>query len=285
MRMKRKIKGIYPAVREDIGDLITYRVMPTSHISMIDPFLFLNHHGHQVYPPQNHGLPFGPHPHRGFETVTFILEGDIFHQDSDGHESIIQSGGVQWMTAGRGLIHSETSSPAFKSTGGPLEILQLWVNLPRSLKMTSPQYTGLTREELPVYSADNGQVKVQLITGEWNGHIGPFVPLTDVTSMIMELQNGSRTSLRISSERNIFFYVIKGHIRIQDEQVNDRHLVDFEKEGELLEITCEKESKILLCHALPLSEPVVSYGPFVMNTREEILKAIKDYESGKFTHI
>lgn len=283
--MKRKIKGIFPAVREDISDLVTYRVLPTAYISMIDPFLFLNHHGHQVYPVQNHGLPFGPHPHRGFETVTFILDGDIFHQDSGGHESIIKSGGVQWMTAGSGLIHSETSSPEFKKSGGPLEILQLWVNLPSSLKMTPPQYTGLSREELPVYSADNGQVKVQLVSGEWNGHIGPFEPLTDITAMIMELQSGARTSLRISSDRNIFFYVIKGSVRIQDELVSDRHLVEFENQGELIEITCENVSKILLCHAPPLSEPVASYGPFVMNTREEILEAIRDYETGRFTHI
>lgn len=189
------------------------------------------------------------------------------------------------MTAGSGLVHSETSSPEFKKSGGPLEILQLWVNLPSSLKMTRPQYTGLSREELPVYSSDNGQVRVQLISGEWNGHIGPYEPLTDVTSMIMDLQSAARTSLRISSGRNIFFYLIKGKIKIQDQTVTDRHLVQFENNGELLEITCEEESKILLCHAPPLSEPVVSYGPFVMNTRQEILDAIRDYEAGKFTHL
>src|SRR3982074_730528 len=128
----RTIKAIHKAVYEPIVDLVTYRVMPTDTIAMnaLDPFIFLNHHGRQEYLPHNHGLPFGPHPHRGFETVTFILAGDLLHRDSAGHESVIGAGGVQWMTAGRGLIHAELSSPLFMQRGGPLEILQLWVNLP-----------------------------------------------------------------------------------------------------------------------------------------------------------
>src|SRR6187549_1845772 len=126
----RSIKKIHKAVYEPIADLVTYRAIPTASIDYIDPFLFLNHHGPQVYLPNNRGLPFGPHPHRGFETVTFILDGDIFHKDSGGYEGTILPGGVQWMTAGSGLIHSEVSSENFKKNGGPLEILQLWVNLP-----------------------------------------------------------------------------------------------------------------------------------------------------------
>src|SRR6187549_2924351 len=126
----RSIKKIHKAVYEPIADLVTYRAIPTASIDYIDPFLFLNHHGPQVYPPGNRGLPFGPHPHRGFETVTFIVEGSLMHRDTGGHESVIRSGGVQWMTAGRGLEHAELSPEDFLRNGGPLEILQLWVNLP-----------------------------------------------------------------------------------------------------------------------------------------------------------
>jgi quercetin 2,3-dioxygenase len=129
----KTIKKVHQPVRDDIADLTTRRALPTHSIDQIDPFLFLNHHGHQVYPPGNRGLPFGPHPHRGFETVTFILKGDIAHHDTGGHSSVIRSGGIQWMTAGRGLVHSEVSSEEFKETGGELEILQLWVNLPAKL--------------------------------------------------------------------------------------------------------------------------------------------------------
>jgi len=131
------------AVNAPIADLTTFRAIPTPSVEYLDPFLFLNHHGPQTYRPNNRGLPFGPHPHRGFETVTFILEGDILHKDSSGHESVIKAGGIQWMTAGSGLIHAEVSSGEFKKTGGPLAILQLCGNLPAKYKMTAPRYLGL----------------------------------------------------------------------------------------------------------------------------------------------
>src|SRR5512140_3068636 len=133
--MARSVHNIHRAERDDIADLTTRRPLPSRSIGELDPFLFLNHHGPQVYPPGSNGLPFGPHPHRGFETVTFILEGELAHRDSGGHESIIGPGGVQWMTAGSGLIHEEVSPEDFKRRGGLMEILQLWVNLPASLKM------------------------------------------------------------------------------------------------------------------------------------------------------
>src|SRR5215217_8196479 len=133
--MPRTINKLHPAHRDDFGDLATVRPLPGPDVDQIDPFLFLNHHGPQTYRPGNRGLPFGPHPHRGFETVTFILEGNLAHRDSAGHESVIHAGGIQWMTAGSGIIHAEVSPEDFKRSGGPLEILQLWVNLPGRLKM------------------------------------------------------------------------------------------------------------------------------------------------------
>ena len=143
----KTIKANHKAEYQPIADLVTYRAMPTKQVTMnqLDPFIFLNHHGWQEYKPGNNGLPFGPHPHRGFETVTFILEGDLTHKDSSGAESVIKAGGVQWMTAGSGLVHAEISSEEFKKKGGPLEILQLWVNLPAKYKMTQPKYVGLQK--------------------------------------------------------------------------------------------------------------------------------------------
>src|ERR1700712_2282057 len=167
----RTIKAKHKALYEPIADLATYRAMPTNSVAMnqIDPFIFLNHHGRQEYLPKNHGLPFGPHPHRGFETVTFILEGDLTHKDSSGSESVIKEGGVQWMRAGSGLIHAEVSSPEFKAKGGPLEILQLWVNLPAKYKMTEPKYVGLQTGDIPVAEYDNGKVAAHMVAGDWNG--------------------------------------------------------------------------------------------------------------------
>ena len=145
--MERRIIAIHSATRDDIGDLVTRRPLPGPGLEQVDPFLFLNHHGPQTYPPNNRGLPFGPHPHRGFETVTFIIEGSLAHRDTGGHESVIEAGGVQWMTAGSGLVHAELSPDSFRRAGGPLDILQLWVNLPARLKMVAPAYRGLQADE------------------------------------------------------------------------------------------------------------------------------------------
>src|ERR1700754_698720 len=172
----RRVKAIHKAVYEPIADLVTYRAMPTQTMAMnqLDPFIFLNHHGWQNYPAPNNGLPFGPHPHRGFETVTFILEGDLTHQDNSSGKSIIKAGGIQWMTAGSGLIHAEVSSEAFKQEGGPLEILQLWVNLPAKYKMVAPHYVGLQKEDIPEILTDEGKVIIHVISGEWNGVTAPI---------------------------------------------------------------------------------------------------------------
>src|SRR3954469_13491952 len=188
----RTIKAHYKAEYEPIADLVTYRAMPLKHAPMnqFDPFIFLNHHGWQEYPPHNNGLPFGPHPHRGFETVTFILEGDLTHKESTGTVSVIKEGGVQWMTAGSGLIHAEISSPEFKAKGGPLEILQLWVNLPAKYKMTPPKYVGLQAEDIPTVDYDNGKVTAHIVSGHWNGIEGAFKPLTDIHLSFIYFKEG-----------------------------------------------------------------------------------------------
>jgi redox-sensitive bicupin YhaK (pirin superfamily) len=278
----KTIMRVHPAQRDDIGDLITQRPVPSAHLDQIDPFLFLNHHGPQVYPPNNGGLPFGPHPHRGFETVTFILDGLLAHRDSAGHESVIGPGGVQWMTAGSGIVHAEVSPRAFMQTGGPLEILQLWVNLPPALKMTAPRYVGVQGAAIPVLEADGGKVRVRLVSGSFGGVTGPIASLTGVFMSIVEMQAGSTLHLDGLLERNVFLYVVKGGIQVAPTTVNAMHLAELEPQGDQLEIICERDCVLLLGHAEPIREPVVAHGPFVMNTREEIQQAIVDYQAGRF---
>ena len=274
MPLSRSIKRQHPAIRDDIGDLRTQRPLPNSHLSQIDPFLFLNHHGPQIYPPDNHGLPFGPHPHRGFETVTFIVEGSLTHRDTAGHVSAINAGGVQWMTAGRGVEHSELSPEEFKRDGGPLEILQLWVNLPARLKMTEPRYFGLQGEDIPS-RAENG-VTINDITA-----IVP--PLTDVQMMTLALEEGSRISLDAPRDRNVFFYIVRGKLTIGEETAREFHLIEWNDDGDAITIEAARESLVIFGHATPYREPVVSYGPFVMNTQEQILQAMRDYQAGLFS--
>ncbi|WP_205501824.1 pirin family protein [Rufibacter psychrotolerans] len=278
----RTIKKIHKAEYAPIADLVTYSPLPSRSLQQVDPFLFLNHHGHQVYKPNNRGLPFGPHPHRGMETVTFILEGDIMHKDSGGHESVITGGGVQWMTAGRGLIHAEVSSSEFKKTGGPLEILQLWVNLPARLKMTEPKYEGLQRENIPTFTLDEGNVTVNLVSGTWDGHTGAFETLSDIMLSTVYFQASGKLSVEVPAERNIFFYIIKGTLTVNGQQVPFRNLVEFNNDGSQLQVEASEDSILLFGHAVPFNEPVVAQGPFVMNSEAEIYQAYADYQQGKF---
>ncbi|MBN7813221.1 pirin family protein [Algoriphagus sp. H41] len=278
----RPIKKIHKAEYRPIADLVTYSPMPTRSLEQIDPFIFLNHHGFQTYPAKNQGLPFGPHPHRGMETVTFILEGDIMHKDSSGHESVIGPGGVQYMTAGRGLIHAEVSSSDFKQKGGDLEILQLWLNLPASKKMVEPNYVGLQKEDIPSFDLDGGKVKVQQLFGEWKGKKGAFEGSFPITMSTLYLEKGGKFTKVIPSEENIFFYLVRGVAKTNGTDVLFRHLVEFANTGETVEVEALEDSILILGHALPFNEPMVAQGPFVMNTQQEIQEAYRDYQAGKF---
>lgn len=273
------IKQLHPALRDDIGDLTTRRPLPGPRIQHLDPFLFLNHHGPQTYPPGNRGLPFGPHPHRGFETVTFILEGALMHKDSAGHGSVITGGGVQWMRAGRGIVHAEISPPEFLRDGGPLEILQLWVNLPARLKMSEPAYVGLQGHQIPQFEAAGATVS--LVAGEWEGHRGPVPPLQDMFMATVRFEPGGAAWFDGLRGRNVFLYVVSGTIAIAGEMAPRYKLVELH-DGERLHLSAMDRAAVVIGHATPIGEPVVAHGPFVMNTREEIIQAIDDYQAGKF---
>lgn len=278
----KTLLGLHPSHRDDIGDLVTRRPVPGPKVSQVDPFLFLNHHGPQTYPPNNRGLPFGPHPHRGFETVTFILAGELMHADSGGGQSIIRAGGVQWMTAGSGLVHAELSPDAFKRAGGPMEILQLWVNLPSRLKMTAPRYQGLQAGQIPVVDADGGKAKVAVISGEWGGVEGPVTSITGNFMTTIEALSGARLDFDGLERRNVFLYVVSGSVRVNGRDVAQHHLVELSPDGDALTIEATSDARLVFGHGDPIGEPVVAHGPFVMNTAEEIRQAIADYQAGKF---
>jgi len=286
--MTRTVLQQFPAQRDDIGDLITRRPLPGPGIEQLDPFLFLNHHGPQTYPRNNQGLPFGPHPHRGFETVTFILQGELSHLDSGGHESIIGAGGVQWMTAGSGLVHAELSPQSFKREGGPLEILQLWVNLPARLKMTAPAYVGLQGADIPTITEPLAEVR--LISGNYvsstqRSKRGPIDSLTGLCLMTVHLQPGARLSLPAPVGHNVFLYVVDGQASVAGTALQCHHLVKLSDTHDSVTVEATACATLLYGHGEPLGEPVASYGPFVMNTSEEIQQAFADYQAGKFGHI
>jgi len=272
---ERAVVRLHPAYRDDIGDLVTRRPVPGPAIGHVGAFLFLNHHGPQTYEPHNNGLPFGPHPHRGFETVTFILEGELAHTDSAGHESVIGAGGVQWMTAGSGIVHAEVSPAAFKRDGGAIEILQLWVNLPARLKMTAPRYTGVQAEAIPVVEG------VHLVSGDWGGAHGPIESLTGVFMSFVEARAGQSFTFDGLSGRDVFLYTARGSIGVGGTAVPQFNLAELGP-GDSLTIEAGEPAIFLFGHADPIDEPIVAHGPFVMNTEQEIRQAYADYQAGKF---
>ncbi len=272
----RQVASLHPAMRDDIQDLLTRRPLPGPDLPQVDPFLFLNHHGPQTYPRGNRGLPFGPHPHRGFETVTFIIEGSLAHHDSGSGASVVKAGGVQWMTAGSGLVHAELSPDEFKRLGGPLEILQLWVNLPARLKMTDPAYA-------PVPASDIGEIRLAegVIMRAVSGT--PDAPLTSLTGVMLAMvvmEAGTSAILPAPTGRNVLFYTVRGSARIGEARVPEHNLATF-GEGAGVNVESDDGCLILYGYADPIGEPVVAHGPFVMNSEAEIAQAIRDYQAGR----
>lgn len=277
--MLKEVVNIYDAEYEPIADLATWRAMPTREVPALDPFLFLNHHGPQHYGPDNRGLPFGPHPHRGFETLTFVLQGDITHVDSVTGESVIAAGGIQWMTAGSGLVHAEVSSKEFKKNGGMEEVIQLWMNLPAKHKMVKPSYTGLQQADIPQVEFDGGIV--HLISGMLEDKTGPINSLTDLFTSRIDIRIGGEFTHTVPTGSQILLYVVNGEIIVDGAVVEEHQLVEFAEEGESISIIANRKSQLIFCYGQPLREPVVSHGPFVMNTDAEIREAIIDYQTGR----
>ncbi len=276
----RTVKRVHPAFRDDIGDLVTRRPVPGPAIGHVGAFLFLNHHGPQAYPPSNRGLPFGPHPHRGFETVTFILAGALAHTDSAGHASIIRAGGIQWMTAGSGIVHAEVSPADFKRDGGPMEILQLWVNLPARLKMTAPRYVGAQAEAIPAVTTGSGAT-VHLIAGAFGDATGTVDSLTGVFLSWVEIAAGGSITFSGLEGRDVLLYAVRGMFHVEGTPIAHFHLAELTP-GDAVTITASEPALFLFGHAAPIDEPIVAHGPFVMNSEAEIRQAFLDYQAGRF---
>lgn len=277
----KKIKNILSADRQTMGEHAMFQPLPNNEFGSIDPFLLVHHHGPHQFKPYNQGLPFGPHPHRGFETLTFIYEGAVEHADSQGFKSVISPGGVQWMTAGRGIVHSENMPSEMRENGGNLEIIQLWMNLPAKLKMTSPGYQGLQKKQIPEVLSEDGKISSQIISGEFRSSVGSAKSMTDLTIINVRATTGGKESYSFPADENILFYLLDGEVLVNGKLVIGHQLVVFDNVGELIEIEAQQDSRLIIGSGKPLNEPVVAQGPFVMNTTTEIMQAMRDYQMGK----
>ncbi len=283
----RTVSGIVNSIETlEGGGFLVRRPFPTASFSDFDPFLLLDEMGPMdVAPGEAKGAP--DHPHRGFETVTYMLSGEMEHKDSQGHAGSLTPGDVQWMTAGAGVIHAEMPSSRFQHDGGRMHGFQLWVNLPKSDKMMTPRYQEIPSSRIPKASSADGLVRVRLIAGEAMGEKAVIETRTPIIYLHYTIEPGGVASQFVPSDYNAFAYVVEGEglFGAEDERGVDGQMIMFAQDGSEVRIENRAEAKIalevLLIAGVPLNEPVARYGPFVMNTEDEIRQAIKDYQLGR----
>lgn len=277
----RSVKNLTYGQQFKMGPLRVRQPLPAGKLEQISPFVLLHHAGPTQHPANAAEERLSPHPHRGFEPVTFLFSGKLHHKDSAGNEGLLESGDVQWMTAGSGILHSEGPSPAFAKEGGTLELIQLWVNLPRDYKMTAPKYQDLKRDSFPLLLKDDDKLRVRVVAGGVEDQTGPASTFSPILALMLDFDEGAHATFSIPHGYNALLYVLDGDVESNTKRIERYNLAQFDTEGDGVEIKTFSKGHALLLAGEPINEPVVSYGPFVMNYPGEIKQAILDYESGK----
>jgi quercetin 2,3-dioxygenase len=284
--VKKAVLGVYPSPKGHwVGDGFPVRSLFSydnlgKHLS---PFLLLDYAGPAQFSPAARPRGVGEHPHRGFETVTIVYQGEVAHRDSVGNSGLIGPGDVQWMTAASGILHEEFHSPAFTRDGGALEMAQLWVNLPAEHKMTAPQYQTLLDANIPRVDLAAGAGSVRVIAGHYQGRGGPAGTFSPLNVWDVRLQAGHTTSLSVPEGHTAAVAVLRGSVMVNgSRRVVDAELLVLDRAGDEVNIEAHANSTLLFLSGVPIPEPIVGYGPFVMNSREEIETAMRDFQSGKF---
>ena len=251
----------------------------------MSPFLMLDYAGPAEFPPTTERKGVGSHPHRGFETVTIVYKGEVAHKDSTGQGGVIGPGDVQWMTAGSGILHEEFHAEGFAKNGGTLDMVQLWVNLPANLKMTKPAYQAILDQQIPAIELKHGVGVARIIAGNFDGHKGPAHTFTPMNVIDLKLRKGKAT-IATPEGWNTSLVVLKGAVEAGDGVVaKDAQMLMFSSQGQDIQLNALEDSIALLLSGEPIDEPIVGYGPFVMNTKVEIAQAMQDFNSGSFGKI
>lgn len=280
---------VAPKPAHFVGDgFRVHNFIPSAyHLDMkrMDPFIMLDYNSKYHFAASEIPRGVGVHPHRGFETVTIAYQGKVEHHDSAGGEGVIGQGDVQWMTAASGVLHKEFHETQWAKEGGIFQMVQLWVNLPAKDKMSTPKYQAIKNADMKIVDlGENGFVEI--IAGEFQGEKGPAQTFSPVNLMNAKLKNGGTAEFSFPAGFNTGALVIEGHITVNGEdKVATDHFVLFENEGETFTVTANEDSVILIISGEPLNEPIFPHGPFVMNTREEIIQAFEDFNSGKFGYL
>jgi len=270
-----------------VGDGFPVRSMfsPQTHGTAVSPFILLDYAQPYEFKPASQKRGVGVHPHRGFETVTIVYNGEVDHRDSTGNGGHIGPGDVQCMTAASGILHEEFHSASFTQNGGTMEMVQLWVNLPAKDKMAPPGYQTLLNGEIPSVALPDEAGRVRVIAGDYQGARGPAKTFTPIDIWDVRLNAGRKAEFALPEGHTLLALVQSGSVRIDGKSAGASQLALFEREGGAIAIEAESEAKLLIMSGAPLNEPVVQYGPFVMNTEGEIRQAILDFNAGKFGDI
>ena len=281
--------GLYqPGSQHMVGDGFPVRnLFPSNDLDRdVSPFLMLDHAGPQYFTPTDHPRGVGEHPHRGFETVTIVYEGLVAHRDSAGNAGVIGPGDVQWMTAASGIVHEELHEKEWAKNGGTLHAIQLWVNLPKASKMSAPAYQTILNADIPAIDLDGEVGQLRVIAGSYLGHKGPARTFTPIELYDLQLKDGTSVSLKLPEGHNTSIFVLQGCASVKGSQVaGEAELIVCTRNGSQVTIDAHENSRLLVMAGEPIEEPIARYGPFVMNTRAELMQAAQDYQAGKMGHL
>ena len=281
--------GLYqPGSAHMVGDGFPVRnLFPSNDLDHeVSPFLMLDYAGPQYFEPTDHPRGVGEHPHRGFETVTIVYEGIVAHRDSAGNAGVIGPGDVQWMTAASGIVHEELHEKEWAKRGGTLHAIQLWVNLPRASKMSAPGYQTILNADIPAIDLDGGAGRLRVIAGSFLGRKGPARTFTPIQLYDLQLKAGKRASLTLPDGHNTSVFVLHGRVTVNGSQAaGEAELLVCERKGSEIVIDAQQDSRLLIMAGAQIDEPIARYGPFVMNTKAELIQAVNDYQAGKMGHL
>lgn len=279
-----------PAQPHFVGDgFRVHNFIPSAYdleMERMNPIIVLDYNSKFYFPASDKPRGVGVHPHKGFETVTIAYKGRIAHHDSSGGGGIIGEGDVQWMTAASGILHKEYHEESWSKAGGDFQMVQLWVNLPAKYKLSNPKYQAITNSQINRFILENGQGEIEVIAGQFKNIKGAASTFSPINLFNAKLNKGAKTEFNFPAKFNTALLVIEGNITVNDsELVKVDHFVLFENKGETFTVLANEESTVLILSGEPINEPIAAHGPFVMNTREEIMQAYDDFNKGKFGYL
>ncbi|MDB4241892.1 pirin family protein [Polaribacter sp.] len=288
MKILKSIQHTIASPFVNMGPIRLRQPLPSEGIENVDPFILLHHYGPYAISEFNNPFDLGPHPHRGFEPITLLFQGEQFHRDSLGNEMVVKAGDVQWTTAGHGIVHAEAPTKEFVKKGGTLEGIQLWLNLPAKDKLMPPNYQHLEAAQIPKIFSEDQKVQLNVIAGNQKDQTGLIKTQTTVNVFTAVAQENGMLDVDIPQNHQSLIYVLDGTVLVNDTKVlkkGENQMIVFNQDGNSIHFKAKTTSTILILSGEPILEKVTQYGPYVMNTQTEILKAMRDYQQGKMGHL